>query len=174
MQRLCMNEQIEGGIIVQFYENYLRLCAKEGKSPSAVAVEIGIQKSTITRWVKGSMPRYATLLRVADYFGVTIGDLVGVTPDNVYEVAKEIGIAPGLLLPNERVAEQPKPQVKAVEEEVKQKEEKPIDTGLETALEALRNQPGRRALLSATKNMTEAQALRLADWLSDFIGSDKD
>lgn len=48
------------------------------------------------------------------------------------------------------------------------------DDGLEAALEALRNQPGRRALLSATKNMTEAQVLRFADWLADITGSDKD
>ena len=45
--------------------------------------------------------------------------------------------------------------------------------GLEVALEALRNQPGRRALLSATKNMTEAQVLRFADWLTDITGGDK-
>ena len=158
---------------MQFYENYLRLCAKVGKAPSAVALEIGVQKSTVSRWVKGSMPRYATLLKIADYFGITVGELVGATQDNVYEVAKELGIAPSLLLPNEKVAEQDKPQQPIVEE-IKPKEEKPIETGLEVALEALRNQPGRRALLSATKNMTEAQALRLADWLSDFIGSDKD
>lgn len=46
--------------------------------------------------------------------------------------------------------------------------------GLEAALEALRNQPGRRALLSATRNMTEAQVLRFADWLADITGGDKD
>ena len=46
--------------------------------------------------------------------------------------------------------------------------------GLEAALEALRNQPGRRALLSATKNMTEAQVLRMADWLSDLTKGEQD
>lgn len=47
-------------------------------------------------------------------------------------------------------------------------------SGLEVALEALRNQPGRRALLSVTKNMTEAQVLRFADWLADVTGGNKD
>lgn len=160
---------------MQFYENYLRLCARVGKAPSSVALEIGVQKSTVSRWVKGSMPRYATLLKISDYFGITVGELVGATPENVYEVANELGIAPGLLLPSEKLVEpeKPQPQPQVVEEEPP-KEEKPTDSGLEAALEALRNQPGRRALLSATKNMTEAQALRLADWLSDFIGSDRD
>ena len=48
------------------------------------------------------------------------------------------------------------------------------EDSLAVALEVLRNQPGRRALLSATKNMTEAQVLRFADWLSDITGGDKD
>ena len=47
--------------------------------------------------------------------------------------------------------------------------------GLETALEALRSQPGRRALLAATKNMTEEQVQKMADWLNTFNnGGDMD
>lgn len=62
------------------------------------------------------------------------------------------------------------------DQEEQQKVDKvaPSAEGLEAALEALRNQPGRRALLSATKNMTEAQVLRFADWLADITGGDKD
>lgn len=47
--------------------------------------------------------------------------------------------------------------------------------GLETALEALRSQPGRRALLAATKGMTEEQVQKMADWLNTFTsGGDTD
>ena len=47
--------------------------------------------------------------------------------------------------------------------------------GLETALEALRSQPGRRALLAATKSMTEEQVQKMADWLNTFNnGGDMD
>ena len=43
------------------------------------------------------------------------------------------------------------------------------------ALEALRSQPGRRALLAATKNMTEEQVQKMADWLNTFVnGGDSD
>ena len=60
-----------------FYNNYIRFCAKVGKSPSAVAEEIGLYKSTVTNWKnRGTKPTDATLQRVADYFGVTVEELL--------------------------------------------------------------------------------------------------
>jgi transcriptional regulator with XRE-family HTH domain len=132
---------------MSFYTNYVRLCNQEGGSPSGVALKIGIEKSSVSRWAKGSVPRYSTLVKLADYFGVTVDDLMG---DD--EAGEDSG------------------EDTTVEEAVEQSEA----SGLEAALEALRNQPGRRALLSATKNMTEAQVLRFADWLADITGGDKD
>ncbi len=64
---------------MSFSENFVRLCNKAGKSPSAVALEIGIQKPTVTRWSNGSTPRDATLIKVADYFGISTQELVGET-----------------------------------------------------------------------------------------------
>ena len=58
-----------------FYENYVRLCNLVNKSPSAVALEIGIAKPTVSRWKTGSIPNTETLLKVADYFGVSVSDL---------------------------------------------------------------------------------------------------
>lgn len=58
-----------------FYENYVRLCNSVNKSPSAVALEIGIAKPTVSRWKTGSVPNTATLLKVSDYFGVSVSDL---------------------------------------------------------------------------------------------------
>lgn len=58
-----------------FYQAYLRLCAQAGKSPSAVAEEIGLQKSAVTRWKNGGQPTDATVLRVASYFGVAAESL---------------------------------------------------------------------------------------------------
>lgn len=62
---------------MSFYENYVRLCAKEGKAPTFVGKEIGVEKSTVSRWAGGTVPRYATLIRIADYFGITVKELVG-------------------------------------------------------------------------------------------------
>lgn len=60
-----------------FYDNYIRLCNEIKKSPSAVAVEIGITKATVNRWKQGSCPTDATLQKIADYFGVSASALKG-------------------------------------------------------------------------------------------------
>ena len=60
-----------------FYEIYVRLCNDIGKTPSAVALEMGIAKPTVTRWKNGSNPNSSTLYKVADYFGVTVEYLLG-------------------------------------------------------------------------------------------------
>ena len=64
-----------------FYENYVRLCNSVGKTPSAVAKEIGIQKSTVTRWKNGKGRTDATVQKVADYFGVSKSFLLNSTPE---------------------------------------------------------------------------------------------
>lgn len=60
---------------MDFYDNYVRLCNSVGKTPSAVAKEIGIEKSTVSRWSKGSSPNHATKIKVADYFNVPVENL---------------------------------------------------------------------------------------------------
>ena len=60
-----------------FYENFIRLCTKTGKSPTAIAEEIGLNRSTVTGWKKrGSLPSDATAQKLADYFGVTVAELM--------------------------------------------------------------------------------------------------
>lgn len=60
-----------------FYLNFVRLCNGIAKSPSAVAEEMGFQRSVVTRWSKGSVPRKATIEKIADYFGVSSVELTG-------------------------------------------------------------------------------------------------
>ena len=62
---------------MDFYENYIKLCARRGEYPTGVATKLGIEKSTVSRWARGATPRYATLIRIADYFGITVKELVG-------------------------------------------------------------------------------------------------
>lgn len=63
-----------------FYENYLKLCEKAGKTPSAAALEMGLSKPTVNRWKKGGGATDATALKVASYFGVTVEELTGEEP----------------------------------------------------------------------------------------------
>ena len=60
-----------------FYENYVRLCNSIDKSPSAVAIELKLGKPSVSRWKSGTVPRDATVQKIADYFGVTTSYLRG-------------------------------------------------------------------------------------------------
>lgn len=57
---------------MQFYEKYVNLCNSVNKSPSAVAEEIGLTAAAATGWGQGAKPRKATLLKLANYFGVPL------------------------------------------------------------------------------------------------------
>jgi len=72
---VCLHNKLV--VFLVFYENYVRLCNSVGKTPSAVALEIGIAKPTVTRWRNGSKPNKATEIKVADYFGVHVSELTG-------------------------------------------------------------------------------------------------
>ena len=64
-----------------FYDKYVSLCNAVDKSPSAVALEIGFSKPTVTKWKNGGKPTDATIQKVADYFGVTLEEMKG-DPEN--------------------------------------------------------------------------------------------
>lgn len=62
-----------------FYDNFVKACNSRNKAPSAVAIDIGISKATVTGWKNGSTPNDATLRKLADYFGISPEDLTGST-----------------------------------------------------------------------------------------------
>lgn len=61
-----------------FWERFLRLCSQKGISPNGACSELGLSNATATKWKNGSMPRAGTLKKIADYFGVSVGELIGV------------------------------------------------------------------------------------------------
>ena len=63
-----------------FWENFVSLCTKIGKSPNRVCAELGLSTAVATYWKNGAIPRDTTLKKIADYFGVTPEDLIGTTP----------------------------------------------------------------------------------------------
>lgn len=79
---------------MSFYNNFVKLCNKVGKSPSRVVLEIGGTKSAITRWKNGSSPTDATAMKIAEYFGVPVEELTGETKlgDVLYETARDNGL----------------------------------------------------------------------------------
>ena len=60
-----------------FWNNFLAQCAKKGKSPAVVAEELGFSNSATTCWKNGSLPRMSSRKKLADYFGITVDELMG-------------------------------------------------------------------------------------------------
>ena len=54
-----------------FYDYFSSLCRRKGVSESHAAEEIGLSRSTVNKWKKGSIPSGATLQGLAAYFGVS-------------------------------------------------------------------------------------------------------
>ena len=67
-----------------FYDLYSELCQKKGVSRSRAAKEIGLSNSTVTKWKNtGAVPSGDTTLKVAEYFGVSVDELMGKQKDPV-------------------------------------------------------------------------------------------
>lgn len=59
-----------------FWNNFVKLCNKIGKSPTAVISELNISRGSVTHWKAGKVPHHSTLLKIADYFGVSVDYLL--------------------------------------------------------------------------------------------------
>ena len=77
-----------------FWKNFIKLCNDRGTTPTAVVLELNMSRGTATGWKKGSVPSDITLQKIADYFGVTIDDLlkeeIEIPPTNISEREKKI------------------------------------------------------------------------------------
>lgn len=59
-----------------FKDKFTRLCVDRGVPPTTVCVQIGLSTTAYSKWDENSIPRRATLMRIADYFGVTVESLL--------------------------------------------------------------------------------------------------
>lgn len=60
-----------------FFDRLRRLCEDRGISIYKAATEIGLNRAAANKWKGGSIPNGQTLSKLADYFGVTVGYLLG-------------------------------------------------------------------------------------------------
>lgn len=60
-----------------FYQKYVALCTNSKITPSAAAQKMGISKTTVHRWKNGGGVTDANLQIIANYFGVSVDDLIG-------------------------------------------------------------------------------------------------
>jgi len=66
----------EKGVHFVFYNNYLKICEERGIAPTRVLVDLGISKSAISNWKNGGEPSNRTKKAIADYFGITVRQLM--------------------------------------------------------------------------------------------------
>lgn len=59
-----------------FKDNFTRLCAERGEAPTTVCKSIGLSNAAYSCWDDSSIPRKTTLIKIADYFGVTVESLL--------------------------------------------------------------------------------------------------
>ena len=56
---------------------FTKLCNEKGESPTSVCLKVGLSNSAYTAWDDNSVPRLATLLKIAEYFDVSTDYLLG-------------------------------------------------------------------------------------------------
>lgn len=59
-----------------FYEKYTDFCRKKGETPNGVAIACGLSNATATHWAQGAVPRMSTAIKLAEYLGISVVDLV--------------------------------------------------------------------------------------------------
>lgn len=60
-----------------FWDNFVNQCEKIEKSPTVVVEELGFKRSAVTSWKNGALPQVKNRKKIADYFGITVEELMG-------------------------------------------------------------------------------------------------
>ena len=60
-----------------FWNIFYVLCEQRKTKPLSVVKELNIASGSITKWKNGSMPKLDALLKIANYFDVSLDYLVG-------------------------------------------------------------------------------------------------
>ena len=72
---------------MQFSQTFKNLCKEKGVSQQQALCELDLHRNAVQRWTTG-FPAPQTLGKIAEYFGVSVDDLLGVEQKNP---ATEIG-----------------------------------------------------------------------------------
>ena len=60
-----------------FKKLFTELCNSRNESPTAVCIKLGLSNATYSQWTESSVPRETTLIKIAEYFGVSTEYLKG-------------------------------------------------------------------------------------------------
>lgn len=65
-----------------FWDNFYQACLRKGTKPNPLAKELQIASGSMTAWKGGKLPNGETLLKIADYLGVSVDYLLGRTEES--------------------------------------------------------------------------------------------
>ena len=81
-----------GGVHKNMYEIFAKLLQERGITAYRVSMDTGVPQSTLSGWKQGvSRPKYESMRKIADYFGVTVAYLAGEEDDTPSELRVEAG-----------------------------------------------------------------------------------
>lgn len=64
-----------------FWERFVKLCVENSTKPNPVAAELKISSGAVNKWKNGAQPHDTTLIKIADYFHVSVDYLLGNTDE---------------------------------------------------------------------------------------------
>ena len=74
------------------YEIFAKLLQERGITAYRVSMDTGVPQSTLSGWKQGvSRPKYESMRKIADYFGVTVAYLAGEEDETPSELRVEAG-----------------------------------------------------------------------------------
>ena len=59
-----------------FKKNFEKICASKNVAPTYVCSAIGLSNAVYSKWTDSSVPRKTTLIKLSNYLGVTVEDLL--------------------------------------------------------------------------------------------------
>jgi transcriptional regulator with XRE-family HTH domain len=65
------------GCVNMFWDVFYELCKLQNTTPNAVCAVLGYSTATATHWKNGTIPKGDALLKIADYFNVSVDYLLG-------------------------------------------------------------------------------------------------
>lgn len=71
-----------------FWQTFRRLCVEADQTTEKAARGIGVRRETLNGWRHGAMPQERTLRKIADYFGLSMDDIM-------LEVDRDLPEGPG-------------------------------------------------------------------------------
>lgn len=78
---------------MEFFSKFESLCKAKGITPTHAARDIGITQQAVSMWKKrGSIPKYETLKKIADYFETTVENLLGFSKEEQNKIEETVNL----------------------------------------------------------------------------------